>query len=456
MSLIVNFDRFLFAWSIASHIILVTMSISTIVLISIAEYIGIRYKDKYYDLLARRLTKVFVIFFAVGTASGIVMAAELVILFPKFFTVMASVAMVPFYLEIFAFFTETIFLIIYVYYWDTFQNRITHWILTFFIGAGTLGSAAFIVMTNAWMNTPNGFNISVYESTGKITDVDPWASINAPSFLAEIAHVVPAILLAGTLLIGGYFAYRYIKSKETEEKTFYRKAMRLTTPLSMIFVILSGISGSLAATNVMLLQPLKYSAFELNFLGGRGYMPEKLFGTIINGKVVGSITIPNLQSLLAGTGNAAYVVPKGLSYYPVSDWPPLMVHTTFDLMVTLGLLLGLYLFIYLIMWIAKKDPFSNKYMNLIYPIAGIVALITMEDGWITDEVGRQPYIIYNVMYVYQGANLTTSMYAPGIAIIVFYVLLLPFTFYFASRVFRRESVSKEISSQELSKSGVNL
>ncbi len=456
MSFIVNFDRFLFAWSIASHIILVTMSISTIVLISIAEYIGIRYKDKYYDLLARRLTKVFVIFFAVGTASGIVMAAELVILFPKFFALTAAVAMVPFYLEIFAFFTETIFLVIYVYYWDAFQNRITHWILTFFIGAGTLGSAAFIVMVNAWMNTPNGFNISVYEATGKITDVNPWAAVNSPSFLAEIAHVVPAILLAGTLLIGGYFAYRYLRSKEPDERTFYRKALRITTPLSMIFVILAGISGSLAATNVMTLQPLKYSALELNYIGGHGYMPEKLFGTIINGKIVGSITIPNLQSLLAGTGNAAFAVPKGLSYYPVSNWPPLMVHDAFDTMVTLGLLLGLYLFIYLIMWIIKKDPFSNKYMNIIYPIAGIVALITMEDGWIVDEVGRQPYIIYNVMYVYQGANLTTSMIAPGIAMIVFYALLLPFTFYFASRVFKRESVSKEIGSASSAGKEVNF
>ncbi|PYB67501.1 cytochrome ubiquinol oxidase subunit I [Thermoplasma sp. Kam2015] len=455
MAFITTFDRLLFAYSIGVHIILVTMSISTIVVLSVAEYLGIRYKDKYYDLMAKRLAKVFTIFFAIGTASGIVMAAELVILFPKFFAVVAAVAMVPFYLEIFAFFTETIFLIIYIYYWDAFKNRITHWILTFFIGAGTLGSAAFIVMVNAWMNTPNGFNIPVYESTGKIVDVNPWASVNAPSFLAQIAHVVPETLLAGTMLIGGYFAYRYLRSKDIDERTFYMKGSKIAAALSMFYVILTGISGSLEASALIAYQPLKYSAIELNLMGGRAFEPEKLFGTIAYGKIVGAITIPGLQSLLAGTGNASYVVPKGLMYYPMNEWPPLIVHTMFDLMVLFGILIGLYLLAYLIMWAMKKQPYSNKWMAILFPLFGLISMYTMEDGWVVDEVGRQPWIIYNVMYVYQGANTTTSMIGPGIAMIIFYTLLIPVSFYFSARVFNREEVSKEVSESQ-SATGVNF
>ncbi|BAB59224.1 cytochrome d oxidase [Thermoplasma volcanium GSS1] len=455
MAFITTFDRLLFAYSIGVHIILVTMSISTIVVLSVAEYLGIKYKDKYYDLLAKRLAKVFTIFFAIGTASGIVMAAELVILFPKFFSVVAAVAMVPFYLEIFAFMTETIFLIIYIYYWDFFKNRITHWILTFFIGAGTLGSAAFIVMVNAWMNTPNGFNIGVYEKTGAITDVNPWASLNSPSFMSEIAHVVPVTLLAGTMLIGGYFAYRYLKAREGEDRTFYKKGMKLTSALSMAYVILAGVSGSLAASDLIVNQPLKYSAIELNYLGGRAFEPEKLFGTIVNGHVVGAIKIPGLQSFLAGTGNPAYVIPKGLAYYPQSMWPPLIVHSLFDLMVGFGILIGLFLLAYLIMWILRSEPYSNRIMAGIYIILGFLAMFTMEDGWVVDEVGRQPWIIYNVMYVYQAINTSTSMIGPGIAMMAFYTLLIPVSFYFSARVFNRDSVSKEISASG-STTGVNF
>ncbi|MCY0852001.1 MAG: cytochrome ubiquinol oxidase subunit I [Thermoplasma acidophilum] len=455
MAFITTFDRLLFAYSIGVHIILVTMSISTIVVLSVAEYLGIRYKDKYYDLLAKRLAKVFTIFFAIGTASGIVMAAELVILFPKFFTVVAAVAMVPFYLEIFAFFTETIFLIIYIYYWDAFKNRMTHWALTFFIGAGTLGSAMFIVMVNAWMNTPNGFNISVFESTGQITDVNPWAAVNSPSFLSEIAHVVPVTLLAGTMLMGGYFAYRYLISKNQDDRIFYMKGSKITAALSMAYVILAGISGSLAASSLIVNQPLKYSALELNLLGGRGFEPEKLFGTIVNGKIVGAITIPGLQSLLAGTGNASFVVPKGLMYYPMNLWPPLIVHTMFDLMVLFGILIGLYLLAYLVMWAVRKQPYSNKWMAILFPIFGIIAMYTMEDGWVVDEVGRQPWIIYNVMYVYQAANTSTSMIGPGIAMMVFYTILIPVSFYFSARVFNREEVSKEVN-ESPSATGVNF
>ncbi len=455
MAFITTFDRLLFAYSIGVHIILVTMSISTIVVLSVAEYLGIKYKDRYYDLLAKRLAKVFTIFFAIGTASGIVMAAELVILFPKFFTVVAAVAMVPFYLEIFAFFTETIFLIIYIYYWDAFKNRMTHWALTFFIGAGTLGSAMFIVMVNAWMNTPNGFNISVFENTGQITDVNPWAAVNSPSFLSEIAHVVPVTLLAGTMLMGGYFAYRYLISKNQDDRIFYMKGSKITAALSMAYVILAGISGSLAASSLMVNQPLKYSALELNLLGGRGFEPEKLFGTIVDGKIVGAITIPGLQSLLAGTGNASFVVPKGLMYYPMNLWPPLIVHTMFDLMVLFGILIGLYLLAYLIMWAVRKQPYSNKWMAILFPIFGIIAMYTMEDGWVVDEVGRQPWIIYNVMYVYQGANTSTSMIGPGIAMMVFYTILIPVSFYFSARVFNREEVSKEVN-ESPSATGVNF
>ena len=103
-STLVAFDRFLFAFTIASHIILVATSISLIVVISIAEFLAIRKNDKFYGVLSKRLSKVFVISFGVGTASGIVMAVELVTLFPSFMTLVAETGVISLlYGEVFAF-----------------------------------------------------------------------------------------------------------------------------------------------------------------------------------------------------------------------------------------------------------------------------------------------------------------------------------------------------------------
>ena len=110
-----TFDRFQFAFTIASHITLVLMSIGLIVVIVLAEFLSIYRKDGDYAVLAKRLTKVFAISFGVGTASGIVMAVELVTLFPSFMTVVGETGVITlFYFEVFAFFLDTLFLVLYV------------------------------------------------------------------------------------------------------------------------------------------------------------------------------------------------------------------------------------------------------------------------------------------------------------------------------------------------------
>ena len=150
-----GFDRFLFAFTIASHITLVATSIALIVIIVLAEYLSIYRRDKEYAYLAKRLTKVFTISFGVGTASGIVMAIELVTLFPTFMTVAAQTGVMElFYFEIFAFFFETIFLVLYVYYADAFTGRWTHFV------AGTFVAAAGGVPGGAVGGAVEGFSQS--------------------------------------------------------------------------------------------------------------------------------------------------------------------------------------------------------------------------------------------------------------------------------------------------------
>lgn len=437
------FDRFLFAFSIGSHIILVTMSITLIIMISAAEFIGIRRNNHYYTTLARRLTKVFVISFGVGTASGIVMAVELLNLFPGFMTLVSETGVIAlFYAEVFAFFLETIALVIYVYYRDAFRGKYTHWILSIFVAAGTIGSAVFITMVNSWMNSPNGFNIPLFVSTGKLASINPWAPFLTPTTLAQIAHVITTTIFTGSMFIGAYFALRYIKTRDPEEKIFFKGGLKLAGASSIVFIVLSGITGSHEMGALLLNQPLKYAALDLNLHPGSG-MPERLFGYLVNGQFVGGLEIPNVQALLAQFETGISYLP-GLIQYPQSDWPPLWVHTTFDIMVSGGMILGLFLFIYFVLWAMKKKPYERKFILYGQGVLGAASLIVYELGWVTDEVGRQPWIVYNVMRVSSAANYTTSLLVPGFLIVAFYLFLLPTTFYFFSRVFNGTPLSVEL------------
>jgi cytochrome d ubiquinol oxidase subunit I len=140
----VDFDRFLFAFTIGSHILLVSLSMALALMICACEFLFARTKDPYYGGLVRRLIRPFVVSFGIGTASGIVMAVELVNLFPKFMTLVSSTGVIAiFYTEIFAFFLETIFLVVYIYYGRHFKGPYARAALTLPIAGGTLCSSSW-------------------------------------------------------------------------------------------------------------------------------------------------------------------------------------------------------------------------------------------------------------------------------------------------------------------------
>lgn len=451
----VIFDRFLFAFTIGSHIILVSTSIGLAVIISIAQFLSIRQNDKYYANLAHRLSKVFTISFGVGTASGIVLAVELVALFPGFMTLVSETGAIGlFYAEVFAFFVETISLVLYIYYSDAFKNKYAHWFVGVLIAVGAIMSALFITMVNAWMNTPNGFNFSSYIQTGAVVDVNPWAPFANPSAFSEIAHVLSTTVFTGCMLIGSYFAYRYLRYREPEEKAMLSRGLKITWVTSIITLVVAGITGSNEVATLLQLQPLKYAAIDGNNTPGTN-LPERIFGAISNGHFTGGIIIPGLQGLLARFETGITQLP-GLSQYPMSDWPPLEVHFTFDLMVLGGFLAGGFLLMWLIGVFLGKRPFESRMFLLLQIIAGIGSLIVYELGWITDELGRQPWIVYNVLTVSRSANNAGSLFIPGLFIIAFYVILVPTTFYFFTRVFHSKLEHERLEAPAVTEGGVNL
>jgi cytochrome d ubiquinol oxidase subunit I len=302
-------------------------------------------------------------------------------------------------------------------------------------------------MLNAWMNTPTGFDIQTYLTTGMVTGVDPWQVFVTPSTFAELAHVLTTTLFTGFAMIGAYFAYRYIKVKEADEKAILAKGLKVCWILSIILIVLAVLTGANEITTLIQQQPLKSAALEANVVGGQN-VPEKLFGGITNGAWSGGISIPGAQSLLAKLEAGITTLP-GLSSYPQQDWPPLWVHTTFDTMVTGGVVIALFMLLGLAEWVLwKKRPYEGRRMLYLQIVLGVVSLVVYELGWVTDEVGRFPYIVYNVLTVNEAANTSTSLFVPGLLIVVFYLVLVPVTFHFYSRVFNKAPADSDAWSEK--------
>ncbi|MCL4391605.1 cytochrome ubiquinol oxidase subunit I [Candidatus Parvarchaeota archaeon] len=467
MTNLVFFDAGLMGYSLAVHILLVTIGMTLPIIMSISEFISIKYRNKMYDVLAKRLANALIIFFAVGTASGIVVAVELFVLWPKFISVLGQVGILPLYMEVFAFFTEAIFLGIYIYFWNKFRSRMRHWVLSVFISIGAVMSGVFITMINAFMNTPRGFNIPYYLSTGKIAGVNPLAVLNTPTTWVEIGHVVGSTIFAGSAFFLAFFAYKLLKT-EGIERNFYRKAAQISAVIVIISIILTVIIGIESITNLMVYQPEKFAALEMNFNSGP-HVSEVLGGFLVNNKPVDSINVPGLMSFLAtGSLNGVISSNDSLSAYAKSTWPPVsVVHNTFDIMVGIGVLIGVLMAIFLVIWLlnVKKirdrfisnklfrrilsrkiflDPFDNPLVLKTLIVIGVLAAFLLEDGWVTDEVGRQPWIIYNVMTVSAAANTSSSVIPVGIAMIAFYVVVLPVTILFVRRVMKKRDLSSEL------------
>lgn len=444
----VLFDRFLFAFTIGSHILLVSTSIALAILISLLEFLRARSGDQWYGALIKKLVRPFVVSFGVGTASGIVMAVELVTLFPGFMTLVSETGVIAiFYVEIFAFFLETAFLVVYVYYGGLFKGRYARAWLSVPIALGSLASGVLIIMVNAWMNTPNGFDFTTYQSSGyqTVTGVNPWAPFWTTSLPYEEFHALSGVVFAGMMLLTGYFAVRYIRSRSTEERTLFLRGLRITVATSVVLLVLAIASGILEIEGLYAYQPLKYAALELNPYPGTG-LPETIFGSLSGMTVVGGLQIPGLQGRLAGGATL-----PGLSQYPTSDWPPLLVHTLFDAMVLSAVVIGLFLVVFALLWVLGRRPFDRRASAYGLGLFALLTVTVMEMGWATDEIGRQPWIVYNVLPVSQAANYSSALLAPGLVIIAAYLVVVPVTFWFMHRVFNGTSLERDLSDAAPSK-----
>ncbi len=440
---IVLFDRFLMGFSLFIHIILASLGIALPVIILSAEYIGIRKKDTFYSTLAKRLAIAFVVLFAIGTASGILVAVEMLVLWPNFMQLVSQVAILPFYIEVFAFFVETIFLGIYFYSWDKFKNRYLHVLAGIPIAVAAALSGILITILNAFMNTPgNVFNTAAYIANGTVTGVHPFAVFSTPSAWMEVLHAISSSYFAGAFIFLGFMAFMLLRTKNPKKREYYRKAAVLGIILCILATALSIYSGITSIATLEHIQPEKYAAIEGNLFHNMSHAPEAIGGFPVNGTLKYLIDIPNMQSILA-SGSPAGVVP-GLLNFSRTTWPPLIVHSMFDFMFGMSLLVGLILFILMVLHLLKKSPLESRKMLWLLVLCGILATLIMEDGWVMSELARQPWIIHNVMTVASAANYSSGALPITLLILAFYIIALPLVFILLRKIFRVRPLEKEL------------
>lgn len=433
----VMYSRMLTAMTLGFHIIFATVGVGIPLMICLAEGIGIMKKDAHYILLARRWARGFVVTVAVGVVTGTCIGLQLSLLWPSFMRVAGNVISLPLFMETFAFFFEAIFLGIYLYTWERFRKPIYHWLLSIPVVLGSSASAFFITTVNAFMNQPRGLTFK----NGKIAGIDPIAAMFNPATPTEVSHVLVSAYLTSAFILAAITAYLILKQGS---RNYYKKALKLTMTAAFIFSIATILVGDLSGKYLAKYQPEKLAAAEWHFHTEKG-ADLKIGGFLTNGdEVKYAITIPKALSFLAHDRFNSNVI--GLDQYSKAVTPPLWIHYMFDLMVSLGMYLAGVSFLYVLgNRIRRLKPMiHNKKFLWLIVAGGPLAMAAIESGWILDEVGRQPWIIYHHLKTSAAATTSNGVGAMLVMFMLLYALLAVMATVVLLRIFRNHPVEAEL------------
>jgi cytochrome bd ubiquinol oxidase subunit I len=379
------------ALSFSVHIPLVCFGIAFPAMILFVEWLYLRSGDDLYRTLARRWTRVMAALFAIGVITGTILSFEMGLLWPAFTSAFGSVFGLGFAIEGFSFFMEAIFIGIYIYGWDRLSPK-AHFLSGVPIAiAGATGSL-MVISVNAWMNHPSGFRLL----DGKAVDVHPLTALFANSFLwPELVHMyIAGYIVAGFLLAGAYAVGR-LRKYPIPPTRYERTALAIPLTIAALASPVQILVGDWAARDVATAQPIKLAAIEGLAKTTKG-ASEHLLGWYTQGQVRYGVAIPKLLSLLAFHNPNAVV--KGLNTVPVDRRPPVnVVRVSFQLMVVIGTLLALLGVVYLFVRIRRKRLPESVWFYRALALAGPASVVALIAGWVTTEVGRQPWVVYKVM-----------------------------------------------------------
>jgi cytochrome d ubiquinol oxidase subunit I len=383
------------ALSFTMHIPLVCFAIAFPAMVMFVEWCYLRTGDRVYLTLARRWSKVIVALFAVGVITGTILSFEMGLLWPNFTATFGSVFGLGFAIEGFSFFIEAIFIGIYIYGWGRLSPR-KHFLTGIPVALAGFTGSLMVITVNAWMNHPTGFQLR----GGHVTHVHPLAALFGNSYLwPELIHMY----VAGYIVTGFVVAAAYAVGRSRGRwSRYHRTAFAIPVTIAALASPVQVLIGDWIGRDVATSQPVKLAALEGLGKTTRG-APEHVLGWYSGGRVKYGIEIPHGLSLLAFHSWNATV--KGLDTVPPSDRPPVnIVRVAFQLMVGIGTLMMVLGIAYLVIRVRRKRLPVSRWFYRAVIVAGPASVVALVAGWVTNEVGRQPWVVYRVMRTSQAVT----------------------------------------------------
>ncbi|EMJ5971492.1 TPA: cytochrome ubiquinol oxidase subunit I [Proteus mirabilis] len=407
--------RIQFAFTVSFHIIFPAITIGLASFLAVLEGLWLKTRNKDYLALFHFWSKIFAVNFAMGVVSGLVMAYQFGTNW-SFFSDFAGSITGPLltYEVLTAFFLEAGFLGVMLFGWNKVGEKL-HFFATCMVALGTLMSTFWILASNSWMQTPQGFEIV----NNQVVPVDWLAVIFNPSFPYRLAHMGVAAFLASAFFIAASASWHLLKGNKTSAM---KKMFSMSIWIILILAPIQALIGDMHGLNTLKHQPAKIAAIEGHWQNNPGEAtPLILFGIpdMDEEKTKYALQIPYLGSLIL-THSLDKQVPA-LKEFPKDDRPnSLIVFWSFRIMVGLGMLM-----ILVGVWgtwlrYKKKLYQSNLFLRFTFLMApsGLIAILA---GWFTTEVGRQPWVVYGIQRTRDAVSAHGEMHM-SISLLIFFIV----------------------------------
>jgi cytochrome d ubiquinol oxidase subunit I len=439
---VLTLARLQFALTVSFHYIFPPLSIGLGLILVVMEGTYLATKKPQYHEMMRFWVKIFGLVFAIGVATGIVMEFEFGTNWASYARFVGDVFGSALAAEgIFAFFLESGFLAILLFGWERVSPKM-HFFSTVMVSLGSIFSAIWIIVANSWQQTPAGYHL-VQTAAGTRAEVLSFRDVVLnPSTLERLSHVLVAAFLTGAFLVTSVSAFYLIKQRHAD---FARASLRIGLLIALVTAPLQVIVGDWSARGVVRNQPAKLAAFEGHF-PAHAAAALHLFGWVNerDERVEFSVALPGMLSWLISGNSQQPVI--GLKAFRPEDRPPVnLVFQAYHAMVGIGIALLVLSLLGAFCWF-RGTLFRARWLLWIYVFAVALPQLANQLGWISAEVGRQPWIVYGLLRTRDGVSKVVGAGETLASLILFsfvYLLLFALFIYLLDHKIKQGPIDEE-------------
>jgi cytochrome d ubiquinol oxidase subunit I len=412
--------RMQMAVSLGWHIIFSCFGVAFPSIVVFTEWRAHRRGNPALRDLAHTWAKAMGVLFAAGAVSGTVLSFEMGILWPVLMDTYGEVFGFPFVLEGFSFFIEAIFVGIYLFGWNRMSPRAHMLSAVPMIISGAAGTF-FVVAANSWMNNPTGFRL---DESGRVVDAQPVAAMFGPSMAPQVVHMLLGAYMVTGFTLASVYAIGLLRGRRDRYHMF---GMLIPLTVAAIAAPIQIGVGDWIANVVADNQPAKLAAMEAQYETQAG-ASLSLGGIYYDDELHYSLEIPYGLSLLIHHDPDG-VVP-GLEEIPQDARPPVnIVHLAYNAMVGIGSALLLLALVFAYAWRSRRSLLRNPWFLRAVAVSGVASIVALESGWVTTEVGRQPWVVYGLLRTSDAVSPAPGLYLGFYATLAIYIALTVFTAY---------------------------